>query len=229
MVKQIYQTLLAMLKIVFICIAFFLLHILIQVPAVSSLPDLGENTTIIIVIRIVLLLTVIPITMLLRKYLNCFFRGNEIFSCIQDRTITRKDIQIIIEIAVIDLIIIGGYIIIDGMPEDNSLCNVLLNNPLISVLSILTMVFTQPFLEEFLYRGILLGGLKYYSRVMAVIVSSFVFSYVHVYNYHEVINLQLIGGLIYGFTFLKAKKLYPSIILHSMHNLIILVLVLWHG
>lgn len=229
MIKQIYQILIERLKIVFVCIAFFLLHVLIQVPAASAIPDLGKNTAIIIFIRIILILAVIPIAILLRNYLNYFSKGTEIFSSIQDVTIRKKDIQVIIEIAVVDLITTAGYIAINGMPEDKTLCKILLDNPLILVLSILTMGFTQPFLEEFLYRGILLGGLRHYSKVLAVIVSSFVFSYIHVYDYHEVINLQLIGGLIYGLTFLKTNKLSPSIILHSMHNLIILVLVLWHG
>lgn len=221
MLSRIYQNLIVLLKYVRIILIVFILHFLIQIPAASSLPNAIVNSAIGNTIRILLLLSVIPITMLCYKSINIFSEKQRIVGTIKNIECSKSDIISIFILGLIDLALVLVYIFINGSPKST----LWQSEPFILFLTLLTTVCTQPILEELLYRGILLGSLENCSKILALVVSSFVFSYIHVYDFRQVINFHLIGGLIYGLAFLKTKKLYPSIILHSIHNLIILVLV----
>ncbi len=221
MLSKIYQNLIVLLKYVRIILIVAVLHFLIQIPAASSLPRALANSTVGNTIRILLLLSVVPITMLSYKSINLFSENQKIKRTIKNITVSKNDIISISILGLVDLASILGYIFINGRPQ-SALWQ---NGFFIIVLTLITTVCTQPFLEELLYRGILLGSLENRSKVLALVVSSFIFSYIHVYDFQQVINFHLIGGFIYGLTFLKTKKLYPSIVLHSVHNLIILILI----
>ena len=221
MLSKIYQNLIALLKYVRIILIVTVLHFLIQIPAASSLPRAIANSTVGNTIRILLLLSVVPITMLCYKSINLFSENQKIKRSIKSITVSKNDIISISILGLVDLASILGYIFINGRPQ-SALWQ---NEFFIIVLTLITTVCTQPFLEELLYRGILLGSLENRSKALALVVSSFIFSYIHVYDFQQVINFHLIGGFIYGVTFLKTKKLYPSIVLHSVHNLIILILI----
>lgn len=223
MLSKIYQNLIVLLNYVRIILIVTVLHFLIQIPATSSLPRAIANSTAGNTIRILLLLSVVPITMLCYSYksISLFSENQKIKRTIKNITVSKNDIISISIFGLVDLASILGYIFINGRPQ-SALWQ---NGFFIIVLTLITTVCTQPFLEELLYRGILLGSLENRSKVLALVVSSFIFSYIHVYDFQQVINFHLIGGFIYGLTFLKTKKLYPSIVLHSVHNLIILVLI----
>ncbi len=73
-----------------------------------------------------------------------------------------------------------------------------------------------PILEEILYRGVILQGLKQYNKRMAVWISALIFGLMH-QNYQQFI-LGFLIGLALGIITLKSNSLIPSIITHIIVN-----------
>lgn len=73
-----------------------------------------------------------------------------------------------------------------------------------------------PVLEEILYRGIILQGLKTYNRRMAVFVSALIFGLMH-QNYQQFI-LGFLLGLLLGTLTINSGSLIPSAIIHIIVN-----------
>jgi membrane protease YdiL (CAAX protease family) len=79
-------------------------------------------------------------------------------------------------------------------------------------------VFIGPLVEELIFRGIILNVLKVkYGNKLALIVSSVLFSVVHV-NPNQ-IAVGLVIGFILGYIFILTNSLAFVILLHSMANL----------
>ncbi|WP_090831996.1 CPBP family intramembrane glutamic endopeptidase [Bacillus sp. UNCCL13] len=82
--------------------------------------------------------------------------------------------------------------------------------------------FINATLEEFIWRGILLSGLReYVSSFYAIIITSLGFGL-----YHISIGIPLIfsllfafGGLFYSIVVLKSNSIYPAILLHIVINI----------
>ncbi|WP_299580624.1 type II CAAX endopeptidase family protein [uncultured Sunxiuqinia sp.] len=95
-----------------------------------------------------------------------------------------------------------------------------LSNPFNRPLAILGAVLIAPFLEEIIFRGIILRGLltKYAPRY-AVIFSALIFALVHGKP------LQIWGvfviGLIFGWIYYKTRSIGTTILLHSVLNLMV--------
>jgi len=95
--------------------------------------------------------------------------------------------------------------------------------------------FIQPFFEEIIFRGIVLGGLhkkfvegnKYCKNIksMAILlVQSLLFVGIHLFEARNLFNLLgiFISGIIYGIIFLLSKKnVLPSTVLHLLNNFLI--------
>lgn len=89
--------------------------------------------------------------------------------------------------------------------------------------SLLLSCIYAPFIEELLYRGIILNGLiKKYNPVIAIIISSLLFSVMH-FNFFQSINAFFIAVII-GYIFHKTKSLYLCIFLHFCNNILALYL-----
>lgn len=73
-----------------------------------------------------------------------------------------------------------------------------------------------PVLEEILYRGIILQGLKTYNRRMAVLVSALIFGLMH-QNYQQFI-LGFLLGLLLGTLTINSGSLIPSTVIHIIVN-----------
>lgn len=79
-------------------------------------------------------------------------------------------------------------------------------------------VFIGPLVEELIFRGIILTVLKVkYGNKLALIVSSVLFSVVHVNPNQMAVSLVI--GLILGYIFILTNSLAFVILLHSMSNL----------
>lgn len=77
-----------------------------------------------------------------------------------------------------------------------------------------------PFIEEIMYRGILLNGLlKKYDSKIAIFLSSLVFAIMH-FNFYQSINAFFIG-LILSYIFYRTKSIYLCILLHFVNNFIV--------
>ncbi|MGL4762334.1 MAG: lysostaphin resistance A-like protein [Sarcina sp.] len=92
-----------------------------------------------------------------------------------------------------------------------------------TVNSILLSCIYAPFIEELMYRGIILNGmLKKYPETVALIVSSTIFGIMH-FSLFQSINAFLIGLLI-GYLFIKTKSIYLCIFIHFCNNFIVMYL-----
>ncbi|GAB6168890.1 hypothetical protein JCM1393_13500 [Clostridium carnis] len=92
------------------------------------------------------------------------------------------------------------------------------NNPIYFFFS---AIIYAPFIEEILFRGILLNGLlNKYSAKVAIPISAFLFAFIHL-NFHQGVNAFILG-LFLGFIFYKTKSLYLVIFCHFLNNFIAL-------
>lgn len=83
---------------------------------------------------------------------------------------------------------------------------------------LLSVCIFAPFIEEFLYRGIILSGLlKKYSPLTSIILSSLIFAIVHM-NLPQGINAFILG-LFLSLVYYKTKNLYICIFMHFINNL----------
>ncbi len=73
-----------------------------------------------------------------------------------------------------------------------------------------------PLLEELLYRGVLLQGMRKYNERFAVVLSALIFGLMH-QNYQQFI-LAVMVGLVFAAVDLRAGSIIPSVIIHIIVN-----------
>lgn len=82
-----------------------------------------------------------------------------------------------------------------------------------------TLVIVAPILEELIFRGIMLGGLlTRYSPLKSILISSLLFSFVHLNPWQFI--AAMISGLFLGWIYYKTRSVVPTIIMHSVNNLV---------
>lgn len=79
----------------------------------------------------------------------------------------------------------------------------------------LSTAFTQPLLEEMLFRGIILGTLEKYSPIFAVFLSAVLFGFAHD---GEIISQHLVTGIVLGSLYIKRRNLYSCVVVHGLMN-----------
>jgi membrane protease YdiL (CAAX protease family) len=86
------------------------------------------------------------------------------------------------------------------------------------ICSFILMVIAAPILEELIFRGIILDGLlKLYSPIKSILVSSFLFGFVHLNPWQFITGFII--GIFSGWIYYKTRSLSPSIIIHLTANL----------
>lgn len=118
------------------------------------------------------------------------------------------------------------FIVLMGIiPPENALTELLQKPTLLLLLAnIFLVAVAAPVIEETLFRGLLLPGLRTYFGVWtAIIISAAIFSALH---------FELIGffprfalGIGLGYLYIKSGSLYPAIGLHSLNNLIAVLII----
>lgn len=89
-----------------------------------------------------------------------------------------------------------------------------------TILSLMVSTAIVPFIEEFFFRGILLGWLKDRIPVIpAVVFTALAFAAYH-QNWDYLLSLFAFG-LILGWVFLRTKSLWPVVLAHGAYNLVI--------
>ena len=83
------------------------------------------------------------------------------------------------------------------------------------VLFWLSTIFTQPLLEEILFRGIILGSLEKYSPIVAIILSAVLFGFAHD---GEMLSQHLVSGIVLGILYIKRRNLYSCVVVHGLMN-----------
>jgi membrane protease YdiL (CAAX protease family) len=86
--------------------------------------------------------------------------------------------------------------------------------------NVLALVFgciAAPFLEEMLFRGIILRSfLTQYSRTAAILGSSLLFAIAHLNVYQFITALTV--GIVAGWLYERTRSLWPCILLHAGYN-----------
>ena len=90
------------------------------------------------------------------------------------------------------------------------------------VLLALMAVCVAPFVEELVFRGVLLSGLASRMRVgWAIVVSALIFGCAHLpdfkFAWYAIPTLVLLG-LALGWIRIKTRSLWPAIVLHATNN-----------
>ncbi|MGB5821351.1 MAG: CPBP family intramembrane glutamic endopeptidase [Saonia sp.] len=96
-------------------------------------------------------------------------------------------------------------------------------NPIV----IISLLFFEPIIEEFIFRKIIFLKIKkYFGLIAGMIVSSLLFSFAHLGVFD---NFKMfIYGIFYCFIFYRTKNIVLSIIAHSLFNLIALNTMVFH-
>lgn len=86
-----------------------------------------------------------------------------------------------------------------------------------SSLFLLAFVFIVPILEEFVFRGVILGGLlKKYSSRTAILVSSILFGALHLNIFQFIIGFCL--GLLIGYVYIKTHSICICMLIHVLND-----------
>lgn len=212
------------LKTIFNVVLFMMLLFVIQIPILSELEFGNLNP----ILRLLLLV----VTFGFALFFCCKYVVRVSGSSLLSLSIKSKEDWLRLAIVVIlDLFIICTYLI---LPEssgvstgDSAIPSVLLTpekNWIHFIVYMVVTCLTQPLLEELLFRGALLGSLQRYSWWVGLLLSSILFTYIHGFGSFSIFHL--LSGLLYGWLFLKTKRIWPSIVSHMLHNLVIITVVL---
>lgn len=103
---------------------------------------------------------------------------------------------------------IGLYPHIPDLPYDNNTASI--------IMYIISLSIIPPLVEEFAYRGIVLGSLRQYGDGFAILVSSVLFGLMHE-NFGQT-PFAFIVGLILGFLTVRLNSILPAMIIHFLNN-----------
>ena len=92
-----------------------------------------------------------------------------------------------------------------------------------SILYFVSVAVVPPIIEEFVFRGAILGTIrKFYSDTLAIIVSSVLFGFAHA-NFIQT-PVTFLVGLTLGWLAVKTESIIPSMFLHFVNNSIAVIL-----
>lgn len=90
-----------------------------------------------------------------------------------------------------------------------------------SVKDIFILIFIVPIAEELFFRGFLAHGISLvYNNKSAILLSALVFGLLHYYS--GGILIAFLGGIYFGYIYIKTKNIYLSIIAHTLINMMVL-------
>lgn len=104
-----------------------------------------------------------------------------------------------------------------GLPYDQSSLSISSDGSLAAnILYVVSVACVPAFVEEFLFRGVLLGVLRKYGDGFAILISSLLFGLMH--GNIVQIPFAFIGGLALAFLVVYTGSIIPAIILHFANN-----------
>lgn len=84
--------------------------------------------------------------------------------------------------------------------------------------SLIIVCIVAPFVEEILFRGLILRGfLNNYSVIKSIVLSAFLFALFHM-NIYQFVS-AFIGGCLLGWLYVKTHSLWPCVVYHAMFNI----------
>ena len=94
-------------------------------------------------------------------------------------------------------------------------------SPINLILVIISVCLLPAVFEEYIFRGCILNGLKVFGERKAILISALFFAFYHMSPSKTA--YQLVVGLIFGFVAVKYKSILPTIIIHFLNNLYIIL------
>lgn len=94
-------------------------------------------------------------------------------------------------------------------------------DPSSSWMYILAVAVLAPFIEEFVFRGIILTRLEVGGKWFAVIGSAFIFGIAH--GDLAKFAFAFVAGLVFGFLYVKTRNLWVPIVVHFLNNSLAIV------
>lgn len=107
-----------------------------------------------------------------------------------------------------------------GYTPDSSL-PLPLNNGWWLVANLVILAAMPAIFEEFIYRGVILNGLRRFGNVNAVMISALLFALAH--GSAMQFPYQFILGVVLGFVMIKTGSILASMIVHFLNNAIVIV------
>ncbi len=85
-----------------------------------------------------------------------------------------------------------------------------------NIIYFVILVIAPAILEEFCFRGVICGRLARFNRMAAVIVSSILFSLMHMTV--DQIPFAFAAGLLMGYVYLRTGSIWSSVLIHAVNN-----------
>lgn len=89
-------------------------------------------------------------------------------------------------------------------------------DPVCNILYFIILVVAPAILEEFCFRGVICGRLARYNKTAAVLISSILFSLIHM-NFDQ-IPFAFAAGLLLGYLYVRTGSIWGGVILHAVNN-----------
>ncbi|HJC36343.1 MAG TPA: CPBP family intramembrane metalloprotease [Candidatus Merdibacter merdavium] len=112
-------------------------------------------------------------------------------------------------VALFSALVPGGFDTPDFSPSSDLLGNILL---------VITTVIAAPLFEEYLFRGVCMMGLKRYGNGFAILVTSFLFAFMHG-NIPQAVPIFFFS-LVLCYVDIRTDSLLPGLIFHIANNAI---------
>ncbi|WP_425800385.1 CPBP family intramembrane glutamic endopeptidase [Desulfitobacterium sp. Sab5] len=128
-------------------------------------------------------------------------------------------------------LVYGAFLLQRGFtPPETDVYSQLLGHatPVTFILNLLLTGLLAPIFEETLFRGVIFGGLQsYFGKITSAVLSAIIFSALHfqMYGFFP----RFILGLALAYLYEKHQSLYPSMTMHSLNNVVALMLVTVSG
>lgn len=139
------------------------------------------------------------------------------------RPFAKKDWKLIIGLSI--LLIIGAFIVMTltsliGNTYENSKTDAIQKNITIHtvLVAFVSAAIISPIYEEIFYRGFLYRWLRIRLGMgWALILSSFIFTIVHIPTYN-VMPVNFLSGLIFAWAYERTNSIWPPVIIHGLTN-----------
>lgn len=124
-------------------------------------------------------------------------------------------------VMVMVIAIFGGNL--PGVTGDRVSLALLPQNWLATTVLIITAAFVAPFVEEILFRGMLLPAfLQWMHPYIAIVISSLFFAFVH--GQDGVVLMIFLLGLLSSILAWRSNSIWPAIVLHLLNNTITIII-----
>lgn len=105
------------------------------------------------------------------------------------------------------------------------------------ILMMIQSVFIAPILEELLFRGLIFRSLRKYNKILAHVISSFIFGFIHIYSglfsgdLTQLAYLFSYGlmGFAFSLAYEKKKTIFVPITIHMINNFIAVAIIVFQS